>query len=97
MKFQRLKLTYERILNGINKDEISVLFGVGSKLVVESLEYSQTNKKFIAHIKVITTNINEGVEAYTSGGIEVLAENAWKFLSIRSGLIVVGGIDVVTT
>ena len=92
--FNGLRLTFERILNGINKNEIPILFGENSKLVVESIEYSTSNKKFITHIKVVTTNINEGVEAYTSGGVEVLTQKAWDFLSLRFGLVVVGRIDI---
>ena len=91
-----LKLTFEKILNGFNKNEIPILFGENSRLDVESLEYSTTQKQFVAHIKVLTTNINEGVEAYTAGGLDVLAQKAWNFMSIRFGLVVVGRIDITT-
>lgn len=94
MGFTSLKLTFEKILNGFNKNEIPLLFGENSKLVVESIEFSTSQKKFIAHIKVLTTNINEGVEAYTAGGVDVLAQKAWDFMSIRFGLVVVGRIDL---
>jgi hypothetical protein len=46
----------EHLINVIQKEDLELMFGAGSKVMIESVIYSTNSKKIVIHTKVIATN-----------------------------------------
>ena len=83
----------EYLVNNDQRDDLALLFGSGSKFVVESILYSTQNKAFVVHCKIYVTEINESVDVFPHG-LTILVEEAWKYIGYKEDVTLVATIDV---
>jgi hypothetical protein len=83
----------ETMLNLPLRGEITSMFGTGSHVKVDRLDYIRSKKTHMVHIKLFLTDVESGVDFYPSG-LELIVKKAWKALSNTNEVIIVSSIDV---
>jgi hypothetical protein len=84
----------EIILNKVLKEYKDLLYGEDSKIIVERVDWVLSKKSYIINLKILTSNIEESVEAHPDG-INYLVSVGWPILGRKSNTIVVSTIDVI--
>ena len=70
------------------------MFGVGSKVIIESITYSTNAKKYVIHTKVIATNIDDSIDIFPTG-LNMLIEESWKYTGVNDKITIVNSLDVI--
>ena len=91
--FNNMKKAFEFFINNILKDELELLFGVGSKIVVNFIRYSTNNKCFTVDCKLLTTDPELCVETFPLG-MEHLVIESWKYMGYKEKVNLISTIDV---
>lgn len=88
-----MKRMLEHLINVIQKEDLELMFGVGSKVVIESVTYSTNTKKIIVHSKVLATNIDDSIVVFPTG-LNMLVNEGWKYMGYKEELTLVNSLDV---
>lgn len=89
-----MKRMLEHLINVIQKEDLELMFGAGSKVMIESVIYSTNNKKIVIHTKVIATNIDDSVDIFPTG-LNMLVNEGWKYMGYNEELTLVNTLDVI--
>jgi hypothetical protein len=89
-----MKRPVQSYINNLRKDEIDLLFGEGSQVVVNFIKYSTNNKCFTIDCKLLTTNPELCVESYPVG-LDHLVLESWKYMGIKKNINITHSIDVI--
>lgn len=88
-----MKRMLEHLINVIQKEDLELMFGVGSKVVIESVTYSTNTKKIIVHSKVLATNVDDSIDVFPTG-LNMLVNEGWKYMGYKEELTLVNSLDV---
>lgn len=88
-----MKKFLESLINKFQKKELELMFGIGSKVIIESITYSTNTKKYVIHSKVIATNIDDSIDIFPTG-LNMLIEESWKYTGVESEITLVNSLDV---
>lgn len=88
-----MKKYLEFLINKRQKQELELMFGVGSKVVIESIGYSTNTKKYIIHTKVVATNIDDSIDIFPTG-LNMLIEESWKYTGFKDEITLINSLDV---
>lgn len=83
----------QKMINLPLRGELTSMFGPGSTLHVDRLDYISSKKCNMVHVRLFITDVEVGMEFYPDG-IEVLIKKAWKILSNNDKIIVISSVDV---
>jgi hypothetical protein len=83
----------QKMINLPLKGELTSMFGSGSTLHVDRLDYISSKKSNMVHVRLFITDVESGMEFYPDG-VDVLIKKAWKILSNSDKIIVVSSVDV---
>jgi hypothetical protein len=83
----------EHLINVTQKDEMELMFGKGSKIVIESISYSTNAKSYVIHSKVFATEIDVSVDVFPTG-LNMLIDEGWKYSGINNDITKVNTLDV---
>jgi hypothetical protein len=83
----------EHLINVTQKDEMELMFGKGSKIVIESISYSTNAKSYVIHSKVFATEIDDSVDVFPTG-LNMLIDEGWKYSGINNDITKVNILDV---
>ena len=75
------------------RGELNSMFGPGSTLHVDRLDYISSKKSHMVHVRLFITEVESGMEFYPDG-LEVLIKKAWKILSQSGKIIIISSVDV---
>lgn len=81
------------LLNYVFKNELKLLFGEHYVIDVKSLKYSTNGKKYILHCTLYTDDIELCEESYPDG-LNLMINQAWKFMFMEDPLIITTSIDL---
>ena len=91
--FNNMKKAFEFFINIVLKDDLELLFGVGSVIVVNFIRYSTNNKCFTVDCKLLTTDPELCVESFPVG-MEHLVLEGWKYMGKKENINLTSTIDV---
>ena len=83
----------QKMINLPLRGELTSMFGSGSTLHVDRLDYISSKRCNMVHVRLYMTDVESGMEFYPDG-VEVLIKKAWKILSNSDKIIVVSSVDV---
>ena len=75
------------------RGELNSMFGPGSTLHVDRLDYISSKKSHMVHVRLFITEVESGMEFYPDG-LDVLIKKAWKILSQNGKIIIISSVDV---
>jgi hypothetical protein len=97
-----MKRMMEHLINVIQKEDLETMFGVGSKVLITSINYCTNKKQFIIHSKLLATFNNE-TEIFEStsevldfypAGLNLLIREGWKYSGFEPEITIVNKIEV---
>ena len=88
-----MKRMLEHLINVIQKEDLELMFGKGSKVVIHSISYSTNAKKYVVHAKVLATEIDDSIDVFPEG-LNLLLNESWKFTGFKDSLTFVNSIDL---
>ena len=83
----------EHLINVVQKDDVELMFGIGSKVIIEGISYSTNSKTYVIHTKVMATNIDDSLDIFPTG-LNMLITEGWKYTGIDSEITMINSIDV---
>ena len=91
----------EHLVNVIHKEELEMMFGVGSKITINKVKYITNQKKFLiestlspsikSHENLNEEKINDFISFYPDG-VNLLLSESWKFIGLKENLIFLNNI-----
>lgn len=75
------------------RGELNSMFGSGSTLHVDRLDYISSKKSHMVHVRLFITEVESGMEFYPDG-LDILIKKAWKILSQNRTIIIISSVDV---
>jgi hypothetical protein len=88
-----MKEAFEFFLNIVLKDDLELLFGEGSVIVVNFIRYSTNNKCFTVDCKLLTADPELCMETYPVG-LDLLVTESWKYMGIKENINLTSTIDL---
>jgi hypothetical protein len=83
----------QKMINLPLRGELNSMFGPGSTLHVDRLDYISSKKSHMVHVRLFITEVESGMEFYPDG-LDVLIKKAWKILSQSGTIIIISSVDV---
>jgi hypothetical protein len=83
----------EDIINSSLCGQLNIMFGNGSYVEVGYLNYVQSKKKYVAHVKIYMANIEDGLLFYPEG-LENLVNIGWKVIERKYPLMTLPSVDI---
>lgn len=87
------KYLLQKMINLPLRGELSSMFGSGSTLHVDRLDYVSSKKCNMIHVRLLITDVESGMEFYPDG-VDLLIKKSWKILTNSEKIIVVSSVDV---
>ena len=75
------------------RGELNSMFGSGSTLHVDRLDYISSKKSHMVHVRLFINEVESGMEFYPDG-LDILIKKAWKILSQNRTIIIISSVDV---
>ena len=91
--FNNMKKAFEFFINNVLRDDLDLLFGIDSTIVVNFIRYSTNNKCFTVDCKLLTTDPEMCVETYPVG-LESLVLESWKYMGYKENINLTSSIDL---
>jgi len=88
-----MKRMLEHLINVIQREDLELMFGKGSKVVVESVTYSTNTKKIVIHSKVLATDVDDSIDIFPTG-LNMLVNEGWKYMGYNEELTLINSLDV---
>ena len=91
--FNNMKKAFEFFINNVLRDDLDLLFGLDSVIVVNFIRYSTNNKCFTIDCKLLTTNPELCIESFPNG-LEHLVIESWKYMGYKENINLTSSIDL---
>jgi hypothetical protein len=88
-----VKKILQNIVNTINLEEIELLFGKESKIVVNSILYSTNNKTYVIDVTIFVSDIENSVEAFPDS-LDLFLQKSWEFILYGKKPIIISKMDI---
>ena len=76
----------EKLINSINDEDIPILFGEGSKIIIDDFSFSDYQKVYIVSIKLIGCSPEIAVDVFPDA-LELLFHDIWICLPTKYNYI----------
>ena len=83
----------EDIINSSLCGQLDLMFGDGSYVKVGHLGYVQGQKKYMVHVTLHISNIEDGMTFYPDG-LETVVRLAWKVIGRKQPLMILPSVDI---
>lgn len=88
-----MKKAFEFFINNVLKDELELLFGSGSVIIVNFIRYSTNNKCFTIDCKLLTSDPELCIETFPVG-LDHLVLESWKYMGRKENINLTSSIDL---
>ena len=89
-----MKLMLEHLVNKVQKEDLEILFGEGSKVKIDYISYSTNTKKIVVHSTVFVTNLEDSSQSFPDG-LDYIINEGWKYTGLDNKITHIGRIDVI--
>lgn len=83
----------QKMINLPLHGELTSMFGSGSTLHIDRLDYISSKKSHMVHVRLFLTDVETGMKIFPDG-VDLLITKAWKILTQNNKIIVVSSVDV---
>ena len=83
----------EKVINQSLKKDINLMFGEGSYISIDVLDYIRSKKCYLVHARLYITNIEEGMDLFPDG-VNMLINLGWKVIGKGQPLLILPSVDV---
>jgi len=83
----------QRVINHGLKHQLTIMFGEGSYISIDVLDYIRSKKSYLVHAKIYITNIEEGMLLFPDG-VYMLVNLGWKVMGKGQPLMILPSVDV---
>jgi hypothetical protein len=83
----------QRVINHGLKHQLTIMFGEGSYISIDVLDYIRSKKCYLVHAKIYITNVEEGSLLFPDG-VNMLVNLGWKVIGKGQPLMILPSIDV---
>lgn len=83
----------ERIINKGFRNEMNILFGENSKVIIKRMDYITNDNSVSIHASLFVTDIEKSMEVYPDG-LKMLIQDGWKLFCLESPMHITTSIDV---
>jgi hypothetical protein len=90
MKKQQL---LQKVINHSLKGQLTLMYGEGSYISIDLLDYIRSKKSYMVHARLYLTNIEDGMLLYPDG-VHMLVNLGWKVIGKGKPLMVLPSVDV---
>jgi hypothetical protein len=87
------KQLLQKVINHSLRGQLNLMFGEGSYISIDLLEYVRSKKCYLVHAKIYITNIEEGMLLYPDG-VNMLINLGWKVMGKGQQLMILPSVDV---
>jgi hypothetical protein len=91
--FNYMKKAFEFFINTVLKNDLELLFGIDSVIVVNFIKYSTNNKCFTVDCKLLTTDPELCKDSFPDG-LNHLVLESWKFMGYKEKINLTSSIDI---
>ena len=91
--FSNMKKAFEFFINNVLRDDLDLLFGIDSTIVVNFIRYSTNNKCFTVDCKLLTTDPELCKESFPDG-LNHLVIESWKYMGRKENINLTSSIDL---
>lgn len=95
----------EHLINKIQKEDLEIMFGKGSNVIIDSVTYSTNKKQFVIHSTLNATYYDIVTEVFDEGeihnmdmypaGLNVLIQEGWKYIGINKNITIINRINII--
>jgi hypothetical protein len=83
----------QKVINHSLRGQLNLMFGEGSHISIDLLDYVRSKKCYLVHAKIYITNIEEGMLLYPDG-VKMLINLGWKVMGKGQPLMILPSVDV---
>jgi len=83
----------QKVINHSLRGQLNLMFGEGSYISIDLLDYVRSKKCYLVHAKIYITNIEEGSLLFPDG-VNMLVNLGWKVIGKGQPLMILPSIDV---
>ena len=87
------KQLLQKVINHSLRGQLNLMFGEGSYISIDLLEYVRSKKCYLVHAKIYITNIEEGMLLYPDG-VNMLINLGWKVMGKGQQLMILPSVAV---
>ena len=87
------KQLLEKVINYSLKNQLTLMFGEGSYISIDVLDYIRSKKCYLVHARLYITNIEEGMDLFPDG-VNMLINLGWKVIGKGQPLLILPSVDV---
>ena len=93
----------EHLINVIQQEDLELMFGKGSNVSIDSVNYSTNKKQFVIH-STLTATFNNEKEIFESAnepsdfypaGLNLLIQEGWKYIGLDYRITIVNKLEVI--
>jgi hypothetical protein len=88
-----MRRAIELLINKLYKPDLELLFGRGSRVIVNYCRYSTNNLSFVIDCKVLVSDIELSKDVYPDG-LVLLVKDSWRFIGLDEKISVICSIDI---
>lgn len=88
-----MRRAIELLINKLYKPDLELLFGSGSRVIVNYCRYSTNNLSFVIDCKVLVSDIELSKDVYPDG-LVLLVKDSWRFIGLDEKISVICSIDI---
>ena len=95
----------EHLINVIQKEDLELMFGKGSNVSIDSVNYSTNKKQFVIHSTLnatyheIITEVFDENEIHNMDmypvGLNMLIQDSWKYMGIETQITIVNKLEII--
>ena len=83
----------QKVINHSLKNQLTLMFGEGSYISIDVLDYIRSKKCYLVHARLYITNIEEGMDLFPDG-VNMLINLGCKVIGKGQPLLILPSIDV---
>ena len=83
----------QKVINHSLKGQLTLMYGEGSYISIDLLDYIRSKKSYMVHARLYLTNIEDGMLLYPDG-VHMLVNLGWKVIGKGKPLMVLPSVDV---
>jgi hypothetical protein len=83
----------QRVINHSLKNQLTLMYGEGSYISIDLLDYIRSKKSYLVHAKLYLTDVEDGMQLYPEG-VHMLINLGWKVVGQGKPLMILPSVDV---
>ncbi len=93
ISYMKKRQLLQRVINHSLKNQLTLMYGEGSYISIDLLDYIRSKKSYLVHAKLYLTDVEDGMKLYPEG-VHMLINLGWKVVGQGKPLMILPSVDV---